>query len=160
MECCRREGIAESPQYAWSKELLEADKKRLAGDTARAATSSKVKDLRREAQGLKIVDGLRWTVFGGQSHHLHPLFMTNMMALITRRSSTRALPRTSVGNRGWIEDHRSSLRQKRLGRIVSLRIKHPERISNRFLQQQFYWVLALATIRLRWPVTAEEKPNF
>ncbi|MEJ2376839.1 MAG: hypothetical protein P8Y71_15990, partial [Pseudolabrys sp.] len=38
----------------------------------------------------------------------------------------------SVGKRGWIEDHCSSLSQKRLDRIASLRIKHPERISNWF----------------------------
>jgi transposase len=46
-ELCRREGIAESLYYAWSKEFLEAGKRRLAGDTARAATSGEVKDLRR-----------------------------------------------------------------------------------------------------------------
>ncbi len=39
---CRREGIAESLYYSWSKEFLEAGKKRLAGDTARQATSSEV----------------------------------------------------------------------------------------------------------------------
>jgi transposase len=43
---CRREGIAESLYYTWSKEFLEAGKKRLAGDTARAATSDEVKVLR------------------------------------------------------------------------------------------------------------------
>ena len=37
---CRREGIAESLYYSWSKEFLEAGKKRLAGDTARQATSN------------------------------------------------------------------------------------------------------------------------
>jgi len=41
--------------YGWSKEFLEAGKKRLAGDTTRAATSDEVKDLRREAQALKEV---------------------------------------------------------------------------------------------------------
>jgi transposase len=41
--------------YGWSKEFLEAGKKRLAGDAARAATADKVKDLRREAQALKEV---------------------------------------------------------------------------------------------------------
>jgi len=41
--------------YGWSKEFLEAGKRRLAGDTARAATSDEVKDLRREASGLKEV---------------------------------------------------------------------------------------------------------
>ena len=52
---CRREGIAESLYYSWSKEFLEAGKKRLAGDTARAATSNEVKDLRRETRDLKEV---------------------------------------------------------------------------------------------------------
>lgn len=52
---CRREGIAESLYYNWWKEFLEADKRRLAGDTARVATSSEVKDLRQEARSLKEV---------------------------------------------------------------------------------------------------------
>jgi len=50
---CRREGIAESLYYSWSKEFLEAGKKRLAGDTARQATSNEVKALRGEARDLK-----------------------------------------------------------------------------------------------------------
>ena len=54
-ELCRREGIAASMYYGWSKEFLEAGKKRLAGDTARAATSDEVKGLRREASALKEV---------------------------------------------------------------------------------------------------------
>jgi transposase len=54
-ELCRREGIAASMYYGWSKEFLEAGKRRLAGDTARAATSQEVKDLRHEAQALKEV---------------------------------------------------------------------------------------------------------
>jgi transposase len=52
-ELCRREGIAQSVYYSWSKEFLEAGKRRLAGDTARAATSDEVKDLRRETLALK-----------------------------------------------------------------------------------------------------------
>ena len=52
---CRREGIAESLYYAWSKEFLEAGKRRLAGDTARAATTDEVKELRQEARTLKEV---------------------------------------------------------------------------------------------------------
>ena len=52
---CRREGIAESLYYNWSKEFLEAGKKRLAGDTARAATTDEVKHLRRESRDLKEV---------------------------------------------------------------------------------------------------------
>jgi len=52
---CRREGIAESVYYAWSKEFLEAGKRCLAGDTARAATADEVKALRQEARTLKEV---------------------------------------------------------------------------------------------------------
>jgi transposase len=52
-EICRKEGIAQSLYYTWSKEFMEAGKRRLAGDTARAATTDEVKDLRREASALK-----------------------------------------------------------------------------------------------------------
>jgi transposase len=52
-ELCRHEGIAQSLYYSWSKEFLEAGKKRLAGDTARSASTGEVMDLRREAQQLK-----------------------------------------------------------------------------------------------------------
>jgi transposase len=54
-ELCRREGIVQNLYYRWSKEFLEAGKKRLAGDVARAATSDEVKELRREAGALKEV---------------------------------------------------------------------------------------------------------
>ena len=52
-ELCRREGIAQSLYYSWSKEFLEAGKRRLAGDTARQATSPEVKGLRAESAALK-----------------------------------------------------------------------------------------------------------
>jgi hypothetical protein len=52
---CRREGMAQSPYYTWSKEFLEAGKRRLAGDTARSATTDEVKDLRKETTALKEV---------------------------------------------------------------------------------------------------------
>jgi transposase len=52
-ELCRKEGIAQSLYYTWSKEFLEAGKRRLAGDTARAATTGEVQDLRRETSALK-----------------------------------------------------------------------------------------------------------
>ena len=54
-ELCRREGIVQNLYYRWSKEFLEAGKKRLAGHTARAATSDEVKELRQEASALKEV---------------------------------------------------------------------------------------------------------
>ncbi len=54
-ELCRREGIAESLYYSWSKDFLEAGKKRLAGDTAREASTGEVKTLRRETRDLKEV---------------------------------------------------------------------------------------------------------
>ena len=52
-ELCRREGIAESLYYSWSKEFLEAGKRRLNGDTERAASTPEVKDLRREVRDMK-----------------------------------------------------------------------------------------------------------
>jgi transposase-like protein len=52
-ELCRREGIAESLYYKWSKEFLEAGKARLAGDTKRQATGSEVNELRQENEQLK-----------------------------------------------------------------------------------------------------------
>src|SRR6267378_2858720 len=52
-ELCRKEGINQNMYYRWSKDFLEASKKRLAGDTAREATSDEVKGLRGDspAQG-------------------------------------------------------------------------------------------------------------
>jgi transposase len=52
-ELCRREGINTNVYYRWSKEFLEAGKKRLAGDTAREATSDEVRNLRGETRALK-----------------------------------------------------------------------------------------------------------
>jgi transposase len=52
-ELCRKEGIAESLYYKWSKEFLEAGKARLDGDTKRQATSGDVEHLRQENEQLK-----------------------------------------------------------------------------------------------------------
>lgn len=52
-ELCRREGIVANLYYRWSKEFLEAGKKRLLGDTKREATSHEVVDLRRQNARLK-----------------------------------------------------------------------------------------------------------
>ena len=54
-EVSRREGISQGVYYKWSKDFMEAGKKRLSGDTARAATTDEVKDLRREANGLRMI---------------------------------------------------------------------------------------------------------
>lgn len=54
-ELCRREGIAQGVYYKWSKDFMEAGKRRLAGDTSRAANSDEVRDLRKEARDLKEV---------------------------------------------------------------------------------------------------------
>ena len=50
---CRKEGLAPNLYYRWSKEFLEAGKKRLVGDTTREATSTEVIDLRKENSRLK-----------------------------------------------------------------------------------------------------------
>ena len=52
-ELCRREQINQNLYYRWSKEFLEAGKKRLAGDTKREATSDEVQALRAQALQLK-----------------------------------------------------------------------------------------------------------
>jgi transposase len=52
-ELCRKEGINQNLYYRWSKDFLEAGKKRLAGDSAREATSDEVKELRAETHQLK-----------------------------------------------------------------------------------------------------------
>jgi transposase len=52
-ELCRKEGIHQNLYYRWSKEFLEAGKKRLAGDTVREATSEEVKTLRAQTRQLK-----------------------------------------------------------------------------------------------------------
>jgi len=52
-ELCRREGIVSNMYYRWSKDFLEAGKKRLQGDTVREATSSEVIGLRQENEQLK-----------------------------------------------------------------------------------------------------------
>jgi len=54
-EICRRESIHPTQYYKWSKEFLEAGKKRLNGDIVREATTSEVKDLKEENNELKQV---------------------------------------------------------------------------------------------------------
>lgn len=50
---CRKEGIAPSIYYKWSKAFLEVGKRQLNGDTMREASSSEVSDLRKENEQLK-----------------------------------------------------------------------------------------------------------
>ena len=52
-ELCRKEGLNPNVYYRWSKEFMEAGKKRLAGDTVREASSDEVKELRAETAALK-----------------------------------------------------------------------------------------------------------
>jgi transposase len=52
-ELCRREGISSNLYYSWSREFLDAGKRRLTGDTKRQATSPEVKSLRTENRQLK-----------------------------------------------------------------------------------------------------------
>ena len=52
-ELCRKEGLNPNVYYRWSKEFMEAGKKRLSGDTVREATSDEVKELRAETAALK-----------------------------------------------------------------------------------------------------------
>lgn len=52
-ELCRRESISQPLYYKWSKDFMEAGKRRLSGDTKREANTSEVKDLKDENQSLK-----------------------------------------------------------------------------------------------------------
>ena len=51
-ELCRKEGINQNLYYRWSKDFLEAGKKRLSGGTSRQANTEEVKNLRHAASGL------------------------------------------------------------------------------------------------------------
>jgi transposase len=78
-ELCRREGISPNLYYTWSKEFLEAGKRRLSGDTKREATSPEVASLRQENSQLK--------------HLVAELSLRNQV-----------LKKTSVGLGGEVED--------------------------------------------------------
>jgi transposase-like protein len=68
-ELCRREGITLSMYCGWSKQSFDAGKRCLAGDTARAATSNEVKELRHEAQAMKeAVAHLPWKTACSKKH--------------------------------------------------------------------------------------------
>src|SRR6266446_9139532 len=77
-ELCRKEGINQNLYYRWSKEFLEAGKKRLAGDTACEATSDEVKELKAEARQLKetLAEVLACSkkAFSGMGRTLHEVF--------------------------------------------------------------------------------------
>ena len=93
-EVCRREGISQGVYYKWSKDFMEAGKKRLSGDTARAATTDEVKDLRREARDLKEVVAeqtlecqRRTKVTSLAGEKVHPLRCARFVHSPARRSS-------------------------------------------------------------------------
>jgi len=52
-ELCRKEGLSQGLYYKWSKDFMEAGKKRLSGDTMREANTSEVKELKDQNRSLK-----------------------------------------------------------------------------------------------------------
>jgi len=66
-ELCRRESISPNLYYTWSKEFLEAGKRRLSGDTKREATSSEVVALRGENAQLRELVAMAETIIGLES---------------------------------------------------------------------------------------------
>ena len=52
-ELCRKEGISQTNYYKWSKDFMEAGKRRLSGDTLREANTSEVQELKGESSSLK-----------------------------------------------------------------------------------------------------------
>jgi transposase-like protein len=77
-ELCRKEGINTNVYYRWSKDFLEAGRKRLAGDTVREAACGEVKDLRKESLVLKEAkDGIgQWIGFYNRERKHQNLGMT------------------------------------------------------------------------------------
>src|SRR5262249_3272763 len=80
-ELCRKEGINQNLYYRWSKEFLEAGKKRLAGDTEREATLDEGKEVKPEAgerketlarSGSKTACSKK--AFSGMGRTLHEVF--------------------------------------------------------------------------------------
>jgi len=53
VELCRKEGISQGIYYKWSKDFMDAGKRRLTGDTMREANTSEVKELKDENRSLK-----------------------------------------------------------------------------------------------------------
>src|SRR5271169_2517326 len=125
-ELCRREGIAESLYYTWSKEFLEAGKRRLAGDTARAATSERFMRSSAAAESQCGVNHRRrvFTHPGSNATGTKPAAGLTMSAMHPKatysslRTACREGPITEAGlfeHRNW----RVTMRYKRSAVLVS-----------------------------------------
>ncbi len=138
-ELCRKEGINQNLYYRWSKEFLEAGKKRLAGDTSRQATSDEVQALRREAAQLKealaesVLENrlLKKSTFGAGVKEINYLRIANLGTLTAWSSTTNMclLPTLRPTNH-------QRIRQTRFQMHPCLTCKFPLRIgfraSNRY----------------------------
>ena len=103
---CRREGIAEGLYYSWSKEFLEAGKKRLAGDTGRQATSGEVKGLRQEMRDLK-------ELVAELSLENRLLKKRDLYTKVTSRQSRSLLASVFVHAQVFVDEHINLLRDLR-----------------------------------------------
>ena len=149
-ELCRREGIAEGLYYSWSKEFLEAGKRRLAGDTARAATSDEVKDLKRQAQELK-------EVVAEQAHL--PARRTLEMLGIRPSTFYRWYARYRAGGPEALEDKPSKpdrvwnripdeVRERIVGMALDVPELSPRELATRFTDTEGYFVSESSVYRL------------
>jgi transposase InsO family protein len=156
-ELCRREGIAQNLYYRWSKDFLEAGKKRLAGDTARAATSDEVNDLRREAMALKEVVADLTLELVEQSHL--PVRRSLEQIGIPRSTFYRWCDLYQIGGPEALDD--CSPRPDRVwnripddvrARIVTLALDEPElsprELAVRFTDAERYFVSEASVYRL------------
>ena len=89
-ELCRKEGINQNLYYRWSKEFLEAGKKRLAGDTAREATTDEVKELKAEARQLGEEKGKKGGMGRRVSEKFEIIELVEQSPLSIRRHSRRS----------------------------------------------------------------------
>ena len=153
-ELCRKEGINQNLYYRWSKEFLEAGKKRLAGDTAREATSEEVKGLRQEALGLKeavaelLMENrlLKKSVLG-DGEDLNKSTFYNWLQRY-RCAGDKALTDKHPGpNRAW-----NQLPESRQTAVVDLALSEPElsprELAVKYTDEQAYFVSESTVYRL------------
>ena len=112
-EICRKEGIAQSLYNVWSREFLETRKRRLSGDTARAATTDEVKTLRREVVNRHRV----WTPIGVVKNCSHLESRDRYLTLRTFLGEDLAIVSHEHGYANWSPLRADSIEEGSRGEI-------------------------------------------
>jgi transposase-like protein len=123
-ELCRKEGINQNLYYRWSKEFLEAGKKRLTGDTAREATSDEVKELKAEARQLKetlaevLIENPLKKAFSGMGGRAQQHLMS------ATNSSSSCMPSSARRSKMRRASARDQIRSAKAGALQSTNHRH------------------------------------